>query len=205
MTHADVSSTQSSSPALGGDDTAALIAAGGAHLGIELGSTRIKAALVDGAGAVLATGSHAWENELVEETWTYSLDAVWAGIRECYADLAREVRTQHGTELTTLGGLGATTARRCHHRLSARLCLHRLATQIRCQSQLRLVRGVAHSRWTHRDGTSGNGPAHRLNLRGALGAVQTHAQSTHAGQSTSPVSTTRVTPSPASHKVSTTW
>ncbi len=106
MTHADVSPAQSASPAPGGDDAAALIADGGAHLGIELGSTRIKAALVDGTGAVLATGSHAWENELVGETWTYSLDAVWAGIRDCYADLAREVRAQHGTELTTLGGLG---------------------------------------------------------------------------------------------------
>jgi hypothetical protein len=81
MTHADVSSAppQSPSPAPGGDEAAAVIAGGRSHLGIELGSTRIKAALVDGSGAVLATGSHAWENELVGETWTYSLDAVWAG------------------------------------------------------------------------------------------------------------------------------
>jgi sugar (pentulose or hexulose) kinase len=57
---------------------------------------------------VLATGSHAWENELVGETWTYSLDAVWAGIRECYADLAREVRERHGVALTRLGGLGVS-------------------------------------------------------------------------------------------------
>ena len=76
MTHADVSSAQSPTPAPGGGDPAALIGDGRAHLGIELGSTRIKAALVDDAGEVLATGSHAWENELVGETWTYSLDAV---------------------------------------------------------------------------------------------------------------------------------
>ena len=92
MTHADVSHTHSPSSAADGGDHAALIAAGRAHLGIELGSTRIKAALVDETGAVLATGSHAWENELVGETWTYSLEAVWAGVRDCYAELAREVR-----------------------------------------------------------------------------------------------------------------
>ncbi|WP_341853822.1 hypothetical protein [Brachybacterium sp. GPGPB12] len=43
---------------------------------------------------MLATGSHAWENELVGEIWTYSLDAVWAGVSDCYADLAREVRAR---------------------------------------------------------------------------------------------------------------
>jgi len=108
MTHADVSSDQSPAPAPGGDGAATLIAEGGAHLGIELGSTRIKAALIDDTGAVLATGSHAWENELVGETWTYSLDAVWAGVRDCYADLARAVREHHGVELTGLGGLGVS-------------------------------------------------------------------------------------------------
>ena len=106
MTHADVSSAQSPTPATDGGGAAALIADGRAHLGIELGSTRIKAALVDDAGAVLATGSHAWENELVGETWTYSLDAVWAGVRECFADLAREVRERHDVALEKLGSLG---------------------------------------------------------------------------------------------------
>ena len=108
MTHADVSHTHSPSSAADGGDHAALIAAGRAHLGIELGSTRIKAALVDETGAVLATGSHAWENELVGETWTYSLEAVWAGVRDCYAELAREVRERHGAELSRLGSLGVS-------------------------------------------------------------------------------------------------
>ena len=87
-------------------DPASLIGTGRAHLGLELGSTRIKAALIDDAGAVLATGSHAWENQLVDDTWTYSLDATWAGIQDCYADLVREVRERHGVELTQLASLG---------------------------------------------------------------------------------------------------
>ena len=87
-------------------DPAALIGAGRAHLGLELGSTRIKAALVDDAGAVLATGSHAWENRLEDDSWTYSLGDVWAGIQDCYADLVREVRERHGVELTELASLG---------------------------------------------------------------------------------------------------
>lgn len=100
MSHTAVSSASpQSSPS-------AVIAAGRGHLGLELGSTRIKAALIDDAGAVLATGSHGWENELVEDSWTYSLDSVHEGIRACYADLAREVREQHGEELTQLASLG---------------------------------------------------------------------------------------------------
>ncbi|PMC74575.1 xylulokinase [Brachybacterium sp. UMB0905] len=87
-------------------DAASVIAEGRAHLGIELGSTRIKAALVDDAGAVLATGSHAWENELVDGTWTYSLEDAWDGVRACYADLARDVQQRHGAPLTQLASLG---------------------------------------------------------------------------------------------------
>ena len=87
-------------------DPAALIGAGRAHLGLELGSTRIKAALVDDAGTVLATGSHAWENRLEDDSWTYSMDSVWAGIQDCYAELVREVRERHGVELTELASLG---------------------------------------------------------------------------------------------------
>lgn len=65
MTHADVTSA-------GRSGTASFLAEGRAHLGLELGSTRIKAALVDDRGTVLGTGSHAWENQLVEDSWTYS-------------------------------------------------------------------------------------------------------------------------------------
>ena len=99
MTHDAVASPEYSDPA-------ALLRAGRAHLGLELGSTRIKAALVDAAGTVLATGSHAWENRLEDDSWTYSLDSVWAGIQDCYAELVREVRERHGVELTQLASLG---------------------------------------------------------------------------------------------------
>ena len=99
MTHDAVASPEYSDPA-------ALLRAGRAHLGLELGSTRIKAALVDDAGTVLATGSHAWENRLENDSWTYSLDSVWAGIQDCYAELVREVRERHGVELTQLASLG---------------------------------------------------------------------------------------------------
>ncbi|MGP9683717.1 MULTISPECIES: xylulokinase [unclassified Brachybacterium] len=101
MTHAAVSS-----PDLPRPDAAALLEAGSAHLGLELGSTRIKAALVDDAGQVLGTGSHAWENEFADDSWTYSLDDAWTGIQSCYADLVRDVRERHGVELTELASIG---------------------------------------------------------------------------------------------------
>ncbi|MFC5381430.1 xylulokinase [Aquipuribacter nitratireducens] len=66
------------------DDAVRTLAEGRAVLGIELGSTRIKAVLVDPAGNVLATGGHAWENDFVDRLWTYSLDAVWAGVQEAF-------------------------------------------------------------------------------------------------------------------------
>jgi len=88
--------------------TADLIASGGAHVGLELGSTRIKAALIDEHGTVLATGAHPWENSYVDGNWTYALDEVWQGVQACLADLAADVRATHGVELTTLAGLGVS-------------------------------------------------------------------------------------------------
>ena len=82
------------------------IAEGRTVLGIELGSTRIKAVLIGEDHAPLAVGSHSWENQFVDRRWTYSLDAVWAGVQDCYASLAADVRQRYGVELTTVGGLG---------------------------------------------------------------------------------------------------
>ena len=59
-------------------------------LGIEFGSTRIKAVLTDPSGAVLASGGHTWENSLVDGVWTYSIDEVETGLRAAYATLAKE-------------------------------------------------------------------------------------------------------------------
>ena len=57
-------------------------------LGIELGSTRIKAVLTGPDHAPIAVGSHDWENQFIDRIWTYSLDAVWSGLQQCYAALA---------------------------------------------------------------------------------------------------------------------
>lgn len=84
------------------------ISQGTAILGIELGSTRIKAVLIDEQHTPLAVGSYSWENQFVDRLWTYSLDAVWTGLQQCYADLAADVRRTYGVELTTLGGLGVS-------------------------------------------------------------------------------------------------
>lgn len=77
-------------------------------LGIELGSTRIKAVLIGPDHQPLASGSHSWENQFVDRRWTYSLDAVWEGLQACYAALADEVQQQYDTELTRVGALGVS-------------------------------------------------------------------------------------------------
>ncbi|MCM1173721.1 MAG: FGGY-family carbohydrate kinase [Blautia sp.] len=75
-------------------------------LGIELGSTRIKAVLVGEDNAPVASGSHDWENRLENGIWTYSLEDVWNGLQDCYRDLAEDVRKQYGTELRKIGAIG---------------------------------------------------------------------------------------------------
>lgn len=77
-------------------------------LGIELGSTRIKAVLTDPWGTVLATGGHDWENSLVDGVWTYSLKDITTGIQAAYAALAADLRTTHDVELTTTGAIGVS-------------------------------------------------------------------------------------------------
>ena len=66
-------------------DPKSTIEAGKAILGIEFGSTRIKAVLIDPENKPIAQGSHTWENQLVDGLWTYSVDAVWYGLQDCYA------------------------------------------------------------------------------------------------------------------------
>jgi len=93
-------------------DSAAAIAeaitAGETALGIELGSTRIKASLVGPDGAAIASGSHDWENQFVDRMWTYSLDAVWAGLQECVASLLADTERRYGVRPTTFGALGVS-------------------------------------------------------------------------------------------------
>mgnify|MGYP003509711118 CR=1 FL=1 len=82
------------------------ITAGNTSLGIEFGSTRIKAVLVGPDNGVLAIGSHEWENRLENGIWTYSLDDIWNGLQDCYKNLAEDVKTQYGETLTTIGSIG---------------------------------------------------------------------------------------------------
>ena len=89
-------------------DAGAAITGGRTALGIEFGSTRIKAVLIGPDSAPLAVGSHDWENQFVDRRWTYSLDAVWAGVQQSFAALADDVRRRHGVELTTAGALGVS-------------------------------------------------------------------------------------------------
>ena len=73
-------------------DAREAIIQGRTALGIELGSTRIKAVLTGPDHAPIAVGSHDWENQFVDRIWTYSLDTVWAGLQQCYAALAEQDR-----------------------------------------------------------------------------------------------------------------
>ena len=75
-------------------------------LGIEFGSTRIKGVLVDEQNTPLATGGHDWENQYVDQIWTYSLGEIWTGLQNCYQDLVRDVKEKYDVSLTTLKGLG---------------------------------------------------------------------------------------------------
>ena len=77
-------------------------------LGIELGSTRIKAVLIDGNHIPIASGSHEWENRLVNGVWTYTMEDIHTGIRAAYADLKRDVKEKYGVTLTTVGALGVS-------------------------------------------------------------------------------------------------
>ena len=82
------------------------ITEGRTALGIEFGSTRIKAVLTDETTAPIAQGSHQWENRLVNNIWTYTMEDIMTGLQACYRDLARDVREKYGRELTTIGSIG---------------------------------------------------------------------------------------------------
>ena len=75
-------------------------------LGIEFGSTRIKACLIGEDFAPIAQGAHDWENRLENGYWTYSLDDIHGGLQSCYADLKRDVREKYGVILETVGAMG---------------------------------------------------------------------------------------------------
>lgn len=87
-------------------DPKSTIEQGKAILGIEFGSTRIKAVLIDEDSKPIAQGSHEWENQLVDGLWTYSIEAIWDGLQDCYADLRANVNKNYGIEITDLAAIG---------------------------------------------------------------------------------------------------
>lgn len=87
-------------------DPKSTIEQGKAILGIEFGSTRIKAVLIDEENKPIAQGSHEWENQLVDGLWTYSIEAIWNGLQDCYADLRANVNKNFGIEITNLTAIG---------------------------------------------------------------------------------------------------
>ncbi|MEH7414458.1 FGGY-family carbohydrate kinase [Neobacillus drentensis] len=82
------------------------IQSGKTVLGIELGSTRIKAVLIGEDNAPIASGSHDWENSYVNNIWTYSLEDIWKGIQDSYQKMAEDVKQQYGVALQTVGAIG---------------------------------------------------------------------------------------------------
>lgn len=86
--------------------TAQLIADGKAVLGIELGSTRIKAVLIDEAHHPIAQGGFGWENQLKNGIWTYDLDLVWQGIESCYSDLKKDIQEKYHVTPTSYAAIG---------------------------------------------------------------------------------------------------
>ena len=79
-----------------------------ASLGIELGSTRIKAVLIDENHIPVASGSYEWENQLVDGIWTYAMDDVRTGVRACFLDLKKNVQKTFGQTLTRVGAMGVS-------------------------------------------------------------------------------------------------
>ena len=81
---------------------------GKACLGIEFGSTRIKAVLINSKNEPIASGAFDWENSLVDGIWTYSMDEILNGLKTCYADMKKDVKAKYGVTLKKLSALGVS-------------------------------------------------------------------------------------------------
>ena len=82
------------------------IANGKAVLGIEFGSTRIKAVLVDENNMPIASGDHDWENRLENGVWTYTLEEIWTGLQDCYQKMTEDVKEKYGVAVEKLAAIG---------------------------------------------------------------------------------------------------
>ena len=84
-----------------------IIEKGKAVLGIEFGSTRIKAVLIDENHVPIASGAHDWENQLLDgRIWSYSLDMIWNGLQDCYKKLTDDVLEQYGVVIKRVAAIG---------------------------------------------------------------------------------------------------
>ena len=75
-------------------------------LGIEFGSTRIKAVLINENHEPIASGSHEWENRYVDNIWTYTLDDIWSGLQNSYKNMAKDVKEKYGVVIKKIGSIG---------------------------------------------------------------------------------------------------
>lgn len=87
-------------------DAREIIESGKAVLGIEFGSTRIKAVLIDEEHRPIASGAHDWQNQLVDGIWTYSLEAIWGGLQDCYQKMTEDVKEKYGVAVKKLAAIG---------------------------------------------------------------------------------------------------
>ena len=90
------------------EDIKKAVETGKTALGIEFGSTRIKAVLVDSTNAPVAQGDHEWENRLENGVWTYTLDDILTGLQDCYSSLKEDVKSRYGVTLTRVGAIGVS-------------------------------------------------------------------------------------------------
>ncbi len=86
--------------------TKAAIESGKTVLGIEFGSTRIKAVLIGEDNIPIASGAHDWENRLDNGIWTYTLDDIWTGLQDCYAKMLADVKEKYGATIQKIGAMG---------------------------------------------------------------------------------------------------
>lgn len=88
------------------ENTVKLIEKGEVFLGVELGSTRIKAVLTSKGGNIITQSDYSWENSVIDGIFTYDLALVWEGLQSCYADIVKNIKTEYGINLTKIQSMG---------------------------------------------------------------------------------------------------
>lgn len=83
-----------------------IISSGDTNLGIEFGSTRIKAVLTAAGAKIIAKSDYNWENKLIDGIFTYDLEEVWIGLRKCYDDIRQYVKKEYDVEITRISSIG---------------------------------------------------------------------------------------------------